>query len=162
GSDASELLREAQHALRSGVLWELLRSGERDPRRLAEGVYGGGRIEFLEECALRFQCRCSEERIAGMLGMFTTIELDDMIANEGVVRREGAVPATVAVLAGRLTVGLDGDALERMARGGFVKAGQADLAVAVAHGRDAATTVSATAFAAARAGITVFATGGIG
>ena len=83
-------------------------------------------------------------------------------AVEQAVRDEGAVPATIAVLAGVLTVGLDGRALERVARGGFVKAGQADLAPAIALGRDAATTVSATAFAAARAGITVFATGGIG
>ncbi len=83
-------------------------------------------------------------------------------AAEQAVRDEGAVPATVAVLAGALTVGVDGAALERIARGGFVKAGQADLAPAVAARRDAATTVSATAFAAARAGIALFATGGIG
>ncbi|MSP59204.1 MAG: pseudouridine-5'-phosphate glycosidase [Myxococcales bacterium] len=83
-------------------------------------------------------------------------------AAEAAVRAEGAVPATVAVLRGALTIGVDGAALERIARGEFVKAGQADLAPAVATGRDAATTVSATAFAAARAGIALFATGGIG
>ena len=81
---------------------------------------------------------------------------------EAVVREAGAVPATVAVLRGVLTVGLDGAALERLARGGFRKAGQADLAPAIVAGADAATTVSATTFAAARAGIALFATGGIG
>ncbi|HEX2569590.1 MAG TPA: pseudouridine-5'-phosphate glycosidase [Polyangia bacterium] len=81
---------------------------------------------------------------------------------EAVVRAEGATPATVAVVRGRLTVGVDDNTLERIARGGFIKAGQADLGPIVASGRDAATTVSATAFAAARAGITLFATGGIG
>jgi len=83
-------------------------------------------------------------------------------AAERAVRDEGAVPATVAVLRGVVTVGVDEAALERIARGGFVKAAQADLAPQVAAGRDAATTVSATAFAAARAGIALFATGGIG
>ena len=83
-------------------------------------------------------------------------------AAEEVVRAGGAVPATVAVLGGVLTVGIDRTALERVARGGFVKTAQADLAPLVAAGGDGATTVSATAFAAARAGITVFATGGIG
>ena len=83
-------------------------------------------------------------------------------AAEEVVRREGAVPATIAVVRGKLTVGVDGATLERIARGGFVKTGQADLGPMIAKSGDGATTVSATAFAAARAGITVFATGGIG
>ena len=83
-------------------------------------------------------------------------------ACERAVRAAGAVPATVAVVAGRLHVGLDDATLERIARGGFVKCARADLAPALARGLDGATTVSATAFAAARAGIAVFATGGIG
>lgn len=83
-------------------------------------------------------------------------------AVEATVRAEGAVPATVAVVRGRLTVGVDDATLERIASGGFVKAGQADLGPIIASGSDAATTVSATAFVAARAGITLFATGGIG
>jgi pseudouridylate synthase len=83
-------------------------------------------------------------------------------ALEAEVRAAGAVPATVAVCAGRVCVGLDGATLERMARGGFVKAGVADLAPLLARGGDGATTVSATTWAAARAGIRVFATGGIG
>jgi pseudouridine-5'-phosphate glycosidase len=83
-------------------------------------------------------------------------------AAEAAVREGGAVPATVAVLRGRVVVGVDTVELERIARGGFTKLAQADLGPAVAGGLDGATTVSATAFAAARAGVTLFATGGIG
>ena len=85
-------------------------------------------------------------------------------ALEAAVRAGGAVPATVAVVAGEPRLGLDEATLERVAREGarFVKAGAADLAPLLARGADAATTVSATAFLAARAGVRVFATGGIG
>jgi pseudouridine-5'-phosphate glycosidase len=87
-------------------------------------------------------------------------------AIEEEVRRASAVPATIAVVGGRLRVGLDGDTLERMARATgaerWRKAGVADLGVLTARGEDGATTVSATMFIAARAGIRVFATGGIG
>lgn len=78
------------------------------------------------------------------------------------IRRLGAVPATVAVVEGRLRVGIDQDTLERIARGRFVKAGVADLGPLMAARGDGATTVSATIFAAARAGVPLFATGGIG
>ncbi|MDI3424287.1 pseudouridine-5'-phosphate glycosidase [Streptomyces luteolus] len=79
------------------------------------------------------------------------------------VRREGAVPATVAVLDGRARVGLDKEQVERVASGdGIRKLGHRDLAPALATGASGATTVSATAFLAARAGVRVFATGGLG
>ncbi len=83
---------------------------------------------------------------------------------EATVRAGGAVPATIAVVRGEVRVGLDAAALEDLARRGadFRKAGAADLAIHVARRGDAATTVSATAAMAARAGIRVFATGGIG
>lgn len=82
---------------------------------------------------------------------------------EGLVRSGGAVPATVAVLDGRAHVGLDKDQLERVAGDPSVrKLGHRDLAPALASGASGATTVSATAFLAARAGIRVFATGGLG
>ncbi len=83
---------------------------------------------------------------------------------EDEVRAGGAVPATIAVVGGRARIGLDAVTLERLARDGarFTKAGAADLPVHLAGGGDAATTVSATAHLAARAGIAVFATGGIG
>jgi pseudouridine-5'-phosphate glycosidase len=83
-------------------------------------------------------------------------------ALEDEVRKHGAVPATIAVVGGRITAGLDAATMERMARGGFKKIGVGDLGVICAAGGDGATTVSATTFAAARAGIRVFATGGIG
>jgi pseudouridylate synthase len=82
---------------------------------------------------------------------------------EGVVRAEGAVPATIAVVAGVACVGLDDAALEEMALGGgFTKAGVRDLAPVIARGGSAATTVASTSHLAARAGIRVFATGGLG
>ncbi|MFF2064366.1 pseudouridine-5'-phosphate glycosidase [Streptomyces sp. NPDC058200] len=82
---------------------------------------------------------------------------------EALVRSGGAVPATVAVLDGRPHVGLSKDQLERVAEDDSVrKLGHRDLAPALAAGASGATTVSATAFLAARAGIRVFATGGLG
>ncbi len=82
---------------------------------------------------------------------------------ERVVREEGATPATVAVLGGRLCVGLDDEQLEHVANSPDVhKLSTRDLPVAVARGWDGATTVASTAFVAARAGLSVFATGGIG
>lgn len=83
---------------------------------------------------------------------------------EGTVRDGGAMPATIAIVDGRVRIGLPGDVLERLARDGsqFAKAGATDLAIHLARGSSAATTVSATAALAARAGIRVFATGGIG
>lgn len=82
---------------------------------------------------------------------------------EELVRAGGVVPATVAVLDGRPHVGLVKDELDRIAQDESVrKLGQRDLAPAIAAGATGATTVSATAFLAARAGIRVFATGGLG
>jgi pseudouridine-5'-phosphate glycosidase len=82
---------------------------------------------------------------------------------EAAVRAAGAVPATIAVVGGVVRIGLDDDALAAVALGeGVVKAGVRDLAPAVARGIDAATTVASTAHLAARAGIGVFATGGLG
>src|SRR3954462_7917099 len=82
---------------------------------------------------------------------------------EAVVRERGAVPATIAVLAGEVRIGLDEAALERLASSEQVaKCGVRDLAPVVARGADGATTVAATAHLAERAGIRVFATGGLG
>ncbi|HEY2743958.1 MAG TPA: pseudouridine-5'-phosphate glycosidase [Polyangia bacterium] len=92
--------------------------------------------------------------------------LDIGRALEEEVRRSGATPATIAVVAGRISVGIDDATLERMARASgadrWRKAGVGDLAILCARGENGATTVSATTYAAARAGISVFATGGIG
>jgi len=83
---------------------------------------------------------------------------------EDTVRAHGGTPATIAIVDGAVKIGLAPDELERLARDGarFAKAGATDLAVHLARGTCAATTVSATAVLAARAGIRVFATGGIG
>ncbi|UGY94563.1 pseudouridine-5'-phosphate glycosidase [Streptomyces gobiensis] len=82
---------------------------------------------------------------------------------EEIVRAEGAVPATVAVLDGWAHIGLDQRQLERVAgEEGIRKLGHRDLAPALALGASGATTVSATAMLAARAGIRTFATGGLG
>jgi pseudouridine-5'-phosphate glycosidase len=86
-------------------------------------------------------------------------------ASEAAVRESGAVPATVAIHDGRLFVGLDDAALKALATapaGSVRKASRPSLAVALAAGGWAATTVSATMVAAHAAGIRVFSTGGIG
>ena len=81
---------------------------------------------------------------------------------EAAVRGGGATPATIAVVAGEARVGLDADALEAIAGGDVAKCGVRDLAVVAARGEHGATTVASTAWLAARAGISVFATGGLG
>ncbi len=84
-------------------------------------------------------------------------------ALEAEVRAGGAVPATIAVIGGRIRVGLDDEGLARLTHGpAIAKLSRRDLPVALAIGGDGATTVSATMIAAALAGIRVFATGGIG
>lgn len=96
-------------------------------------------------------------------GLPWPLNLETARAAEAAVRGQGAVPATIAVLGGRLTVGLTDAELELLARANDVlKASRRDLAVAVAQGRTAATTVAATMFLAHQAGIRLFATGGIG
>lgn len=84
---------------------------------------------------------------------------------ERIVREEGAVPATVAILAGRPTVGLSREQIEFLATAGaerISKASRRDIGVLAATGADGATTVAGTMLIAALAGIRVFATGGIG
>lgn len=82
---------------------------------------------------------------------------------ENAVRAGGAVPATIAIVNGEPHVGLDDAALRRIAGAdAVIKAGVRDVAVLAARGGDGATTVASTAHLAAAAGITVFATGGLG
>ncbi|MFN8496614.1 MAG: pseudouridine-5'-phosphate glycosidase [Anaerolineae bacterium] len=90
--------------------------------------------------------------------------LETAQAMERVVREAGATPATVALLGGEIRVGLGDNELERLARQGGAarKVSRRDLGLAVARGEDGGTTVAATMWAAHRAGIAVFATGGIG
>jgi pseudouridine-5'-phosphate glycosidase len=82
---------------------------------------------------------------------------------ERIVRDAGAVPATIALLDGKILVGLERSELDAIAnRDDISKASIRDLAIIVASGKSAATTVAATAHIAAMAGIHVFATGGLG
>ncbi len=83
---------------------------------------------------------------------------------EELVRDHGATPATIAVLSGRVTVGLSADQLEVLGRpdSGVLKLSRRDLPYAVAMRRHGATTVAATMWCAKLAGIRVFVTGGIG
>ena len=82
---------------------------------------------------------------------------------ERIVRDAGAVPATIALLDGKILVGLERSELEAIAnRDDISKASIRDLAIIVAQSKSAATTVAATAHIAAMAGIHVFATGGLG
>lgn len=82
---------------------------------------------------------------------------------EAEVRRAGGVPATIAILEGRIHVGLGDDELVRVAEGDDVaKTSVRDLAVVLARGTTGATTVASTSYVAHLAGIRVFATGGLG
>ncbi|MBA2645198.1 MAG: pseudouridine-5'-phosphate glycosidase [Pyrinomonadaceae bacterium] len=97
-------------------------------------------------------------------GLPRPLNLDMAHRLEQLVRKCGAVPATIAVLDGKLIVGLDDAQIERIADEGreVHKLSRRDLSVAVARGWDGATTVATTMWIANRVGIAVFATGGIG
>lgn len=92
--------------------------------------------------------------------------VETALAMEAAVRAGGAQPATIAVLGGRLTVGLTLDEIENLGlpsrAAGVRKCSRRDLPIAVACGEDGATTVAGTMLVAHMAGIELFATGGIG
>jgi pseudouridine-5'-phosphate glycosidase len=91
--------------------------------------------------------------------------LETARAMEAAVRDEGAMPATIAILGGQITVGLAHDELEYLGtrpRQAVRKCSRRDLPIAVGRGEDAATTVAGTMVVAYKAGIEVLATGGIG
>ena len=83
---------------------------------------------------------------------------------ESIIRENGAVPATIAILGGRLKAGLTPEEIEYLGKKGHevTKASRRDLAVLVSRGEDGATTVTTTMMIAHMAGIQIFATGGIG
>ena len=96
-------------------------------------------------------------------GLPHPINLDVAREVEGIVRSEGAVPATIAIIDGEIFVGLEEDQLIRIANDdNIVKASTRDLAVICADGKSAATTVAATSHIASLAHVDVFATGGLG
>jgi len=89
--------------------------------------------------------------------------LKTALAIENAVREEGAIPATIAILKGQITVGLDKPQLEHFSQAqGVRKCSRRDLPIALGLGLDGATTVTGTMIIAHHVGIPVFATGGIG
>jgi pseudouridine-5'-phosphate glycosidase len=96
-------------------------------------------------------------------GMPWPDNLETAFAVEDIIRQYGAVPATCAVIDGRIRIGLDQPEIENLARGTeILKLSRADLAYGLISGQTGALTVAATMIAAKLAGIRVFATGGIG
>ena len=97
-------------------------------------------------------------------GMPYPRNVETALAVEQAAREMGAVPATIAVIEGRLRIGLDGEEIDRLGQlsGGVVKASRRDLALVAARKGSAGTTVAATMFIAGLAGVEIFATGGIG
>ncbi len=96
-------------------------------------------------------------------GMPFPDNLDMAKTVEAIIRAHGAVPATIAVLDGRLKIGLAEEELLRLAKTSeAMKISRADMAFAISQGKTAGTTVAATMIAARMSGIRVFATGGIG
>jgi len=97
-------------------------------------------------------------------GMPYPQNVETALAVEQIIRDNGAVPATIAIIGGRLKAGLSKDEIEYLGKQGLAvtKASRRDLPVLVAKGVDGATTVTTTMMIAHMAGIKVFATGGIG
>ena len=117
---------------------------------VAEALRSGGAVVALESTIISH-------------GLPRPTNLDVARQIEDAVRDQGAVPATIAIVDGAIRIGLDGEALAVVAGSDdVVKASVRDLAVVVAAGGHGATTVASTAELAARVGIGVFATGGLG
>ena len=97
-------------------------------------------------------------------GMPYPQNVETALAVEQIIRDNGAVPATIAIIGGRLKAGLTPEEIEYFGKKGQAihKASRRDLAVLCARGEDGATTVTTTMIGAALAGVKVFATGGIG
>ena len=97
-------------------------------------------------------------------GMPYPQNVETALAVEEIIRQNGAVPATIAIIGGRLKAGLSREEIEYFGKKGTAihKASRRDLAVLCARGEDGATTVATTMIIAHMAGIRIFATGGIG
>jgi pseudouridylate synthase len=118
--------------------------------RIARALAGGSAVVALETTIVTH-------------GMPFPQNVETALEVEALVRASGAEPATIAVIDGRIRVGLEPEAIRALAgRNGVRKVSRADLPFTVATGGAGATTVAATMIVAALAGISVFATGGIG
>ena len=97
-------------------------------------------------------------------GMPYPQNVETALSVEKIIRDAGAIPATIAIIKGKITVGLTPDEIEYLGKKGLAvtKASRRDLPVLLARGEDGATTVTTTMIGAALAGVRVFATGGIG
>lgn len=119
-------------------------------REVAEAIEQGNPVVALESTVIAH-------------GLPYPQNIETALMCEAAVRENGAIPATIAVFGGEFCIGLDRGQLEYLALGnGIRKISRRDLPIAVANKLDCATTVATTAFVAHRAGIKVFATGGIG
>ena len=96
-------------------------------------------------------------------GMPFPQNLETALEVERIIRKEGAIPATIAVVEGRIKIGLSNLELEQFAQGAkTVKVSSRDLPLAISQKQDGGTTVAATMICARMAGISIFVTGGIG
>ncbi|MDF2632678.1 MAG: pseudouridine-5-phosphate glycosidase [Caproiciproducens sp.] len=97
-------------------------------------------------------------------GMPYPQNVDTALHVEAVVRENGAVPATIAIIGGKLRVGLTKEEIDHLGKKGLAvtKASRRDIPILAARGEDGATTVAATMIIAALAGVSIFATGGVG
>ena len=96
-------------------------------------------------------------------GMPFPQNLETALEVERIIRKEGAIPATIAILEGRIKIGLSSLELEQFAKGTkTVKVSSRDLPLAISQKQDGGTTVAATMICARMAGISIFVTGGIG
>jgi pseudouridylate synthase len=119
---------------------------------VAATLAGGGPVVALESTLITH-------------GLPYPVNLETALAMENAVREEGAMPATIGIVGGRIVVGLPSSEIARLASlppGSVRKCSRRDLPIAVARGEDAATTVAGTMIVAEMAGIRVLATGGIG
>jgi len=117
---------------------------------VSETLAAGGAVVALESTILAHGLPRGDNRV-----------IADQIENQ--VRAAGAVPATIAVLDGKVRIGLSPGDLDRLCESDDIaKLSVRDLGVALALGRDGATTVASTSALAHRAGISIFATGGLG
>lgn len=97
-------------------------------------------------------------------GMPYPKNVETALSVEQIIRDNGAIPATIAIINGKLTVGCSKEEIDRLGKGGLnvTKVSRRDIPFIIAKGLDGATTVAATMYIASLAGIKVFATGGIG
>lgn len=121
------------------------------PKALREAVGDGAPVVALESTIISH-------------GMPYPQNIETALSVEALIRKQGAVPATVAVMGGRPTVGLTSAEIEHLGKKGqgVIKVSRRDLPRCMAGGLDGATTVASTMILAAKAGVAVFATGGIG